>query len=260
MTSYKTIEYAVEDAVAVVTLNRPDRLNALSATLLQELRAALEDAEKDDDVRAVLLRAEGRAFSSGADLKEGFEGGMDTGTALRTNYHPVIEKMRSLEKPIVAAVQGLAAGAGCSLALAADMVVAGKSGGFQQIFTNIGLVPDAGSSYFMPRLAGQARTLGAMLTGEVIDAGRAERWGLIWQAVDDDALESTARELAAALAQRPTRALGLTKRLVAASADNDLSEQLELEAATQVQAQQTSDFGEAIQAFMLKRPAKFSGK
>lgn len=258
--SYEAIEYNVEAAVAVITFNRPQQLNALNATLLQELLQALEAAEGDSAVRAVLIRANGRAFSSGADLKEGFESGMDTGTALRTNYHPVVEKMRAIEKPVVAAVQGLAAGAGASMALAADIIVAGRSGSFQQIFTNIGLVPDAGATYILPRLVGRARALGAVLTGEAVPAEEAERWGMIWKVVDDEALDETARELAAGLAARPTRALGLAKRILDASADNDLPAQLELEAETQLQAQNTADFAEAVQAFLQKRPAEFKGR
>lgn len=258
--SYEAIEYEVEGAVAVITFNRPDQLNALSATLLQELHQALETAEADDAVRAVLIRANGRAFSSGADLKEGFASGMDTGTALRTNYHPVVEKVRAMEKPVIAAVQGLAAGAGVSMALAADVVIAGKSGSFQQIFTNIGLVPDAGSTYMLPRLVGNARAMGAVLTGEAIPAEEAERWGMIWKVVEDAELDAAARELAATLASRPTRALGLAKGLLEASAGNDLPTQLELEAETQLKAQNTADFAEAIQAFLQKREPEFKGR
>lgn len=258
--SYEAIEYEVEGAVAVISFNRPDRLNALSAALLQELRRALEAAEADDAVRAVLIRANGRAFSSGADLKEGFESGIDTAAALRANYHPVVEKIRGMEKPVIAAVQGLAAGAGVSMALAADIVIAGKSGSFQQIFTNIGLVPDAGSTYLLPRLVGSARAMGAVLTGEAIPAEEAERWGMIWKVVDDAELDAAARELAATLAARPTRALGLAKRLLDAAAGNDLTTQLELEAETQLQAQNTADFAEAIQAFLQKRKPEFKGR
>jgi len=258
--SFDAIRFEREGAVAVVSLNRPDRLNALNSTLLKELGDAFEAIAADDGVRAVLLRGEGRAFCSGADLKDGFEAGVSTGDSLRANYHPVIECMRSLEKPIVVAVHGLAAGAGASIALAGDLIVAGRSGAFQQIFTNIGLVPDAGSTYTLPRLVGKARALGAVLTGEAIPAEQAERWGMIWQVVDDDALESAARKLAETLAARPTRALGLAKRIVEASANNELPDQLELEAATQEQCEKTNDFGEAVQAFLEKREARFTGK
>ncbi|MDN5939730.1 MAG: enoyl-CoA hydratase-related protein [Salinisphaera sp.] len=255
---YETITYEIDDAVAVITLNRPDQLNALNGKLLAELLAALRAAQADDGVRALLLRAAGRAFCSGADLKEGLAA--DLGEHLRQHYHPIIKTMRSMEKPIVAAVQGLAAGAGASIALAADMVVAGESGGFQQIFTNIGLIPDAGSTHAMPHRIGHARAMGAVLTGEAIGAARAERWGLIWQAVADDELDATARALAASLAARPTRALGLAKQLLEAAADNNLAAQLEAEAQGQSQMQHTADFAEAIQAFLAKRPARFTGR
>ncbi|MES1943040.1 enoyl-CoA hydratase [Salinisphaera sp. PC39] len=258
--SYEAIEYGVEDAVAVITFNRPEQLNALNATLLQEFRRALEDAAADDAVRAVLVRATGRAFSSGADLKEGFDSGMDTATALRTNYHPVVQAMRSIEKPVIAAVQGLAAGAGASMALAADMIIAAESASFQQIFTNIGLVPDAGSTYMLPRLVGRARALGAVLTGEAVPAAEAERWGMIWKVVPDAELDDAARELAGTLAARPTRALGLAKRILDEAEGNDLATQLELEAETQLKVQGTADFAEAVQAFLQKRKPEFVGR
>lgn len=262
--AFECITYESSDGVAHITFDRPDQLNALSTGLLTETRQALEAAEADDGIRAIRMTATGRVFSSGADLKEGFvnsqTGPMDTDVHLRAHYHPLIEKMQSLEKPIVAAIQGLAAGAGCSVALAADIVVASTSASFQQIFTNIGLVPDAGSSYFLPRLIGPARAMAAILTGDAIDAERAERWGLIWQAVPDEELETRTSELARTLAQRPTRALGMAKQLVASSTSSHLSEQLELEATTQRQAQDTADFQEALDAFINKRQPEFTGK
>lgn len=258
--TYEAIKFETDGAVAVISFNRPDRLNALNPTLLQETLAAMEETAADDGLRAVLLRAEGRAFSSGADLKEGMIEGMDTGAALRANYHPLIRRMRSLEKPIVTAVQGLAAGAGASVALAGDMVVAGRNAAFQQIFTNIGLIPDAGSTYVLPRLVGRAKALGCMLTGEAVSADEAERWGMIWKVVDDEALEQESRQLAQHLAQRPTKALGRAKLALEASQHNNLEEQLELEADYQVQCQHTEDFGEAVQAFIAKREAKFKGR
>lgn len=262
--SFASITYAVTDGVANIIFNCPDNLNALSISLLTETRQALETAEADEQVRAIRIAATGRAFCAGADLKEGFTnsqtGPMDTGEQLRTHYHPLIEKMQSLEKPIVATVQGLAVGAGCSVALAADIVIAGESAKFQQIFTSIGLVPDAGSTWFMPQLVGQARAMGAILTGEAIEAERAERWGLIWQTVPDADLEQHSQDLARTLAMRPTRALGMAKRLVTQSANNRLAEQLELEATTQRQAQDTADFQEALDAFINKRAPTFVGK
>lgn len=262
--SFESITYAAADGVANITFNCPNNLNALSISLLTETRAALEAAEDDDKVRAICIRAVGRAFSAGADLKEGFAnsqtGPMETDVQLRTYYHPLIEKMRSLQKPIVAAVQGLAVGAGCSVALAADIVIASHSAKFQQIFTSIGLIPDAGSSWFMPQLIGPARAMAAILTGDPIEAERAERWGLIWQAVPDAELAQKTTELTQTLAQRPTRALGMAKQLVAQSANNSLSEQLELEAVSQRRAQDTADFKEALDAFLNKRAPHFIGK
>lgn len=259
--AFECIRYEIADHVGYITLNRPDKLNALSMALLDETREALNQASQDDNVRAVRITATGRAFSSGADLKESFgDNAINTDVLLREHYHPVIEAMQTMEKPIVAAVQGLTAGAGCSVALAADMVIAADSASFQQLFTSIGLVPDAGSSYFMPRLAGHARAMGAILTGESIDAQSAERWGLIWETVADDALDEHTAELARTLAKRPTRALGMAKQLVHNSLDNPLADQLELEANNQAKAQTTSDFSEALDAFLSKRSPEFTGK
>ncbi|MDT0619316.1 enoyl-CoA hydratase-related protein [Salinisphaera sp. P385] len=262
---YETLDTTVRDGVAVITLNRPDQLNALNQAMLRELPRALDAAEADDNARAVLLRANGRAFSSGADLKEGVGSGMTRGDfklgdPLRVHYNPLIEKLRGLDMPVVSAVQGLAAGAGCSLALAVDMVVAGRAGAFQMIFSSIGLVPDAGATYLLPRLAGRAKALGAMLTGEVIDAERAERWGLIWQVVDDAELEDTSMSLAASLAARPTQALAWTRQLVDAGAGDSLAGQMAGEADYQDACQHTEDFAEAISAFMEKRPPTFRGR
>lgn len=262
--SFESINYQASEGVAHITFNRPDQLNALSVKLLTETREAIDAAAADDQVRAIRIAATGRAFSSGADLKEGFMNSqtspMDTGVYLREYYNPLIEAMQATQKPIVAVVQGLATGAGCSVALAADIVVAGQSASFQQIFTNIGLVPDAGSTYFVPRLVGQARAMAAILTGEAIDAERAERWGLIWEVVPDGELEQRSMALSQKLAQRPTRALGMAKKLVLASANNTLSEQLESEATHQRRAQDTADFQEALDAFINKRQPEFIGK
>ncbi len=258
--SYESIEYQVEGAVARIRLNRPDQLNALNTSLLVELKTAVDTAARDDDIRALVLCAAGRAFCSGADLKEGFSQQRDTGEVLRNYYHPIVETLFTLEKPVIAQVQGIAAGAGASLALAADLVVAGQSARFAQLFTNIGLIPDAGSTWILPRLIGQARAKAAVLTGEAIDAETAERWGMIWRVVDDGALEDEVTNVAQTMAQRPTRALGLAKCLLNESWDHTLQVQLECEAQTQIQAQKTEDFTEAVQAFIGKRDARFSGR
>lgn len=260
---YQAIEFATDDAVATITFNRPDSLNALTPALMQETLQALQTAAEDDAIRAIILTANGRAFSSGADLKESVEpddkGQINLGALLRSNYHAVVETMRSIEKPIVGAVQGMAVGAGCSLALMTDIVVAAESARFQQIFTRIGLIPDAGSTYILPRLAGHARASAAILTGDAIPAKDAQQWGLIWQVVADDALETTARELAQTLAERPTRALGLAKKALMTSQNNNLSEQLKTEAALQTECGQTQDFAEAVDAFINKRTPQFKG-
>ncbi len=258
--AYENIEYQVDGAVARIRLNRPDQLNELNAALMGELKPAVDMAAGDDSIRALVLCAAGRAFCSGADLKEGFSQQRDTGDVLRSRYHPIIETLYTLEKPVIAQVQGIAAGAGASLALAADLVVAGQSARFAQVFTNIGLVPDAGSTWILPRLIGQARAKAAVLTGEAIEAETAERWGMIWRVVGDDVLEDEVTDVARTMAERPTRALGLAKCLLNESWDHTLHVQLECEAQTQVQAQNTEDFTEAVQAFIDKRDARFSGR
>lgn len=257
--AYETIRYQAEKAVARICLDRPQQLNALDITLLEELREAVATAADDDDIRAVLLCAAGRAFCSGADLKQGFASGLDTGDTLRRYYHPVIETLYTMNKPVIAQVQGPAVGAGASIALAADLVLAGRSASFAQAFTNIGLIPDAGSTWVLPRLIGHSRARGAVLTGETIDAETAERWGMIWRVVDDEALAGEASKLAQAMASRPTRALGLAKRLLNDSLDHTLPIQLESEAQAQTQGAHTQDFREAIQAFIDKRDAYFVG-
>ncbi|MBP6818685.1 enoyl-CoA hydratase-related protein [Ferrovibrio sp. MS7] len=262
--AYATLLVEKKDRVATITLNRPDRLNALSLELMTELNAALRDIENDGESRAVLLTGAGRGFCSGADLASGDlnqgDGPPDLGTALHDRYHPVIRRMANYRMPIVCAVNGPAAGAGMSLALAGDIVIAAKSATFLQAFCNIGLVPDAGSTYFLPRLAGSARALGLAMLGEKLPAETAAEWGLIWKCVEDAELMSTAGAIAAKFANGPTVGLGLIRKIVRQSASNTLDQQLEVELEAQRVAGRSRDFIEGVTAFLQKRPAKFTGK
>lgn len=250
-----------EDAVVTLTLNRPQRLNALSQSLLARLAEALAALKEDGTTRAMIVTGTGRGFSSGADLMEAPESGPpDLARTLRERYAPVIEGLVALPFPTIAAVNGPAAGAGMSLALACDFVIAAESAYFLQAFVNIGLVPDAGSTWFLPRLIGPVAARRMMMLGEKVSAAEAERLGLVAEVVSDAELMPRARALAERLAQGPTRALAGIKQLVQASWTNDLATQLELEAEWQGEMGRTRDFFEGVQAFAMKRPPKFEGR
>lgn len=253
--------YESAQAIATITLNRPDVLNALDDSLIRALRDAVERAAGDDAVRAVLLTGAGRGFSSGADLASVPPSpSLDLGQLLRERYHPVILAMRSMPKPVVCAVNGPAAGAGMSIALAGDIVLAARSAYFVQAFSKIGLVPDAGSTWFLPRYAGDVRARAMALLAERIDAPTAERFGLVWQVLDDEQLMPQARQLAARLAAQPTRACALIKQALNDSFGRDLPAQLELEATLQTQAGRTEDFAEGVAAFLQRRAPVFKGR
>jgi 2-(1,2-epoxy-1,2-dihydrophenyl)acetyl-CoA isomerase len=245
--------------VATLTIARPDRLNALSAQTVDELRDAVE-ATGRSGARCLLLTGEGRGFSSGADLASG--GGLpdDVGASLEKHFNPLIEAVFALPIPMVAAVNGPCAGAGCSLALAADIVIAARSAYFLQAFVNIGLIPDAGATWLLPRLVGRARAVEMMMLGERVPAGQALEWGLISRVVEDEALESEAAALATRLAQGPTVALGLIRRLAREAAHLPLAEALAAERAAQRDAGRTKDFRTAVMAFLQKQPARFDGR
>ncbi len=245
--------------VTTITLARPDRLNALSARTLEELRAAVEECSRSG-ARCLLLTGEGRGFSSGADLGGG--GGLpeDAGAALEKYYNPLVEALFALPIPVVAAVNGPAAGAGCSLALAADIVIAARSAYFLQAFVNIGLIPDAGATWLLPRLAGRARAMEMMLLGERIPAEKALEWGMISRVVDDEHLASEAAALATRLAQGPTVALGLIRKLAREGGRLSLGEALAAERAAQREAGATDDFSSGVAAFLYKRQPRFEGK
>ena len=262
--AWTTLLVDKSDGIATITLNRPERLNALSADLMVELLQALTEVEADAGIRCLLLTGAGRGFCSGADLASGDlmqDGGPpDLGKALHTNYHPVIRKLAAYRMPIVCAVNGPAAGAGMSLALTGDIVIAAKSATFLQAFANIGLVPDAGSTYFLPRLVGSARALGLTMLGEPLPAETAAAWGLVWKCVDDAALLDEARKVAKKFASGPTVGLGQIRKLIRQSAGNGLDAQLEAEREAQVIAGRSRDFIEGVMAFLQKRAAKFTGQ
>jgi 2-(1,2-epoxy-1,2-dihydrophenyl)acetyl-CoA isomerase len=253
------IERRREGAVLQITLNRPDRLNALTRPLLAALGDALSEAEAPQ-VRAVVLTGAGRAFCVGQDLGELVGAGpREVGRLLREHYAPLIMRLQALEKPVLAAINGPAAGAGMSLALACDVRVAAESAAFVPAFLGVGLVPDAGASHALARLLGGPRALEWMVSGRRLDAGQARSWGLVSEVIADDAFPEVAAERARELAAMPTRAVALAKRLFRAAALGDLQDQLELEAELQEEAAGTADFAEGARAFLEKRDPRFTG-
>jgi 2-(1,2-epoxy-1,2-dihydrophenyl)acetyl-CoA isomerase len=247
----------------VLTLNRPQRLNAFNEAMHQALKRALAEAEEDGDCRALLLTGAGRAFCAGQDLNERIseDGKVSVlGAALEAYYNPLVRKLRELPFPVVAAVNGVAAGAGANIALACDIVLAARSATFIQAFAKIGLVPDSGGTWFLPRLIGPARARALALTGEQLPAEKAEAWGLIWKMVDDLELMAEAHRLCVHFTEAPTMALALIKRVLDESWSNDLDTQLDLERETQHEASLTPDYAEGVRAFLEKRAPAFTGR
>ncbi len=253
------VETSRDGAALTITLNRPDVLNAFNADLHRALGAALQEA-RADDVRAVVVTGAGRGFCVGQDLSEFRKSPGDIGERLRGNYHPNVLALRALEKPVLAAVNGPAAGAGLSFACACDLRLAAESATFVPAFINIGLVPDSGSTYFVRRLLGSARAFEWMTSGRRLSAAEAQEWGLVSEVVADERLAQRAAERAAELAAMPTRGVGLTKRLFDHAENATLEEQLELEAQLQVAATETADFREGVDAFLEKREPRFEGR
>lgn len=247
----------------VVTLNRPDKLNAFNEAMHQALRKAITDAEADEGCRALLLTGAGRGFCTGQDLSTRLAKPGETivlGETQDTYYNPLVRKLRALPFPVVAAVNGIAAGAGANVALACDIVLAARSASFMQSFARVGLVPDAGGTWFLPRLVGDARARGLALLAEPLPAEKAEEWGLIWKCVDDAALAGEAQKLCEQFANAPTQGLALIKRALNASFDNTLDAQLDLERDLQRAASLMPDYAEGVRAFMEKRKPKFTGR
>jgi len=247
----------------VLTLNRPDRLNSFNEAMHERLMAALLEAEADEGCRALLLTGAGRGFCAGQDLSNRmFEPGVtpDLTRTIERWYNPLVRKLRSFRMPIVCAVNGVAAGAGANIALACDIVLAARSAKFIQAFAKIGLLPDSGGTWFLPRLVGSARARGLALLAEPLPAEKAEAWGLIWKAVDDESLMIEAEKLAAHLATQPTTGLALMKQALDASWGNTLDRQLDLERDLQGEAGRTPDYAEGVSAFFAKRAPSFTGR
>jgi 2-(1,2-epoxy-1,2-dihydrophenyl)acetyl-CoA isomerase len=259
---FETIHFERGNGIARLVLNRPEKLNAFNTLMHREVAAALDAVEADESLRVLLLAGRGRGFCAGQDLSERNVDGapLDLGETTRTYYNPLVKRLASLEIPTLCAVGGVAAGAGVNLALACDIVVARAGARFVQAFSSIGLVPDAGGSYWLPRMIGQARALGFTLLGESLSARQAETWGLIWRAIDDDRFESEVQALLTQLAGAPTRGLTAAKSAIRASARNTLEQQLELESASQFECGRTEDYKEGVTAFKERRPPRFTGR
>lgn len=258
--SYETILFDVKDRVARLTLNRPDRLNSFTVQMHGEVADALG---KLGDARVLVITGAGRGFCAGQDLSDRAVApggdGVDLGESIEKRYNPLVRAIASLEMPVICAVNGVAAGAGANIAFAGDIVIAAKSAKFIQSFANIGLIPDSGGTWSLPRLAGQPRALGLALTGEPLTAERAEAWGLIWKAVEDGELVSATDALAAKFASAPTKGLAATKKLIRESGARTLDQQLDIERDVQRALGKTHDYKEGVAAFLEKRPPAFTG-
>jgi 2-(1,2-epoxy-1,2-dihydrophenyl)acetyl-CoA isomerase len=247
----------------VITLNRPERLNAFNDAMHEALRDAIAQAEADESCRALLITGAGRGFCAGQDLSDRL---LKPGEkplprkSLEIYYNPLVRKLRALPFPVIAAVNGVAAGAGCNIALACDIVLAARSANFTQSFARIGLIPDSGGTWLLPRLVGEARARALALLAEPLPAEKAEQWGLVWKCVDDAALAGEARKLCEHFAAAPTQGLALIKRALDASAGNSFDAQLDLERDLQREANMTPDYAEGVRAFMEKRKPNFSGR
>jgi len=257
--SFKTLELAIADGVATLTFNRPDKLNSFTTEMHAEVREALGQLTADASVRCLLITGNGRGFCAGQDLADEVASA-DIGGTVERDYNPLVRALTTLPMPVVCAVNGIAAGAGANIALACDIVLAARSAAFIQAFCKIGLVPDSGGTWTLPRVVGHARAMALTLLGEKISAEKAEAWGMIWKCVDDAELMPEALKLAKHLATQPTKGLAMTKQALHAAATNTLDQQLDLERDLQTAAAASYDFKEGVNAFLDKRAPVFKGE
>ena len=262
--NFEHIKFTLNNGIAVLTLNRPDKLNSFTQAMHLEVRAALVSVKTSPTARVLLLTGAGRGFCAGQDLSDravepGAEG-VDLGESVETWYAPLVLALKALPMPVICAVNGVAAGAGANLALACDIVLAGKSASFVEVFCKLGLIPDTGGTWHLPRLVGHARAMGMALLGEKITADKAEQWGLIWKCVPDEALMDQAMAMAVHFSTAPTKGLAYTKQALLASYGNTLPEQLKLEGLMMRELGYTADYKEGVAAFMGKRPPNFKGE
>ncbi|MCE8042379.1 2-(1,2-epoxy-1,2-dihydrophenyl)acetyl-CoA isomerase [Halomonas daqingensis] len=262
--SYQCIEFSIKEGVATLTLNRPETLNSFNVKMHEEVWEALDRLMRDDKVRCLLITGRGRGFSAGQDLSERRPGpngeAPDLGQSLEVYYNPLVRRLRSLPMPVICAVNGVAAGAGANLALNCDIVLAARSASFIQAFCKLGLVPDSGGTWLLPRLVGRARARGLALLGDRINAEQAEAWGLIWKVVDDEHLMQEAMALSRHLSTQPTQGLAYIKQALEAAEGNDMDAQLDLERDLQRAAGRSEDYREGVAAFKEKRTPSFTGK
>lgn len=255
------ISKEIENGVCRITLNRPNVFNSFNKTMALQLQEVLDDCAINPEIRSVLITGEGKAFCAGQDLAEAIDPeGPTLRSIVKDHYNPIILKIRELEKPVIAAVNGVAAGAGANIALACDIVIAKKSASFIQAFSKIGLIPDSGGTYFLPRLIGMQKAMALMMTGDKVSADEAERMNMIYKVYEDEQFEEEATKLSEQLAKMPTRGLGLTKKAVNLGLFNSLEDQLDLEESLQTEAGETDDFTEGVNAFIQKRSAEFKGR
>ena len=255
------IQFEKIDGVGKITLNRPEKYHSFVREMALKLQETLDICEKNDEIRSVMITASGKAFCAGQDLTEATDpNGINISTIIQEHYNPIILKIRNLNKPVIAAVNGVAAGAGASLALCCDIIVASENASFLQAFSKIGLIPDSGSTYFLPRQVGIQKAAAIMMTADPISAHEAEKMGMIYKVYPQDDFEKESWNLVSKLANMPTKALSLTKKLLNSSVENSLEEQLNLEDRYQSVAANTEDFNEGVKAFLEKRKANFKGK